>query len=115
MATKASQHDIPEILPGVDFVKGGTVVTEVDCGPTGGRNGSKGLLSKAKKLAERFSINRTGSGLMRNQHADESGEQIEMSGPGESGGVIVSYDVWRTVEESDDKKKGGEDDSLGTR
>ena len=114
--TKASQHDAHEVLPGVDFVKGGTVITQVDCGPAGLRNDGKGLLSKAREFAGRFSRishHHMGSGHMRSQHANGSGEQIEMHGPGETAGVIVSYDVWRTVEVKDDTK-GGEDDSLRT-
>ena len=117
--TKASQHDPHEILPGVDFANGGTVITEVDCGPSLDHIGGKGLLSKAKKLAGRFnrvSQQSIRSGHMRSQHANGSGEEIEMHGPGESAGVIVSYDVWRTVEVKEDAKgKGEEGDLLGTK
>src|SRR5277367_1281945 len=83
MGTKASQHEPLEILPGVDFVKGGTVITEVDCGPSGGRNDGKGLLSKAKELAGKFgriSHHGTASGHMRSQHPNGSGEHIETPG-----------------------------------
>lgn len=107
--SKMSHHDPHEILPGVDFVKGGTVVTEVDCGPAEDRKNGKGLLSKAKKLAWRLSRGshqHSGSRHMKSQHPNESGEEIEMHEPGESAGVVVSYDVWRTIEETDDANKG---------
>ena len=86
-------------VPGVN--SSNMVVTEVKCGPAD-RNGSgKGILSKAKVFASRFSRSghaRTGS----NDHASRtSAEEIEMANVGESNEIVVSYDVWRTVEDKD--------------
>jgi hypothetical protein len=79
-------------MPGVDFPN--TVVTEIDCGPP---TDSKGILSKAFDLAGRMSKAsfHTASGHMRSH---SSGDEIELHHRSD-GGITVSYDVWRTVEE----------------
>ena len=48
---------------------------------------------------------------MRSQHGNPSGEEIELHAQGESGRVVVSYDVWRTVED----KKGEDGDSFAVK
>ena len=76
-----------------------------------------GILSKAKELARRFSrvTHRRRSGSTHlSQHHGGNGEEIEMQGPGESVGVVVSYDIWRTVEERGGIKVG-ESDSPAKR
>jgi hypothetical protein len=99
--TKASQHDMP--VPGVNFAN--TVVTEVKCGPADRRGEGKGILSKAKEFAARFSRGghtRTGS----NDHVSRaSAEEIEMANVGEGNEIVVTYDVWRTVEDKDPEQQ----------
>ena len=108
--TKASRHD-PGEIPGVDF--GSRVITEVHCSPPPNRtsNGGLGFLSKLTGRFRRHSHHHTGSGHMRSQHGNPSGEEIELHAQGESGRVVVSYDVWRTVED----KKGEDGDSFAVK
>ena len=103
LGTKASQHDASD-LSGAQFVN--TVITEVDCGPWN-PTVETGILPQAKELARRFSRvghrPQSGSTQMSKHHVG-NGEEIEMHAPCESAGVVVSYDVWRTVEEMGNAK-----------
>jgi hypothetical protein len=93
-------------LPGVDFKN--TVVTEIDCGP--GATKEKGILSKAKGWASRItSIRHSNLGIREEEFGKE--EDIEMHAAGDSHEIIVSYDVWRTVEEKNSSEhKDGDSD-----
>ena len=108
MGTKASQHDPQELLPGVDFA--GSVTTKVGCGP---RPQEKGILSKTKEVVGRLSRvgshQYTSSGHMASQHGG-IGEEIELNQVGAGNEIVVSYDVWRTVEEKSDAN-----DSIETK
>jgi hypothetical protein len=109
IGTKASQHDMP--VPGVNFEN--KVVTEVNCGPSDRRADGKGIISKAKKFAGRFSRGgghtRTGS---NDQASRSSAEEIEMQGVAESNDIVVTYDVWRTVEDKDPEQSNGSASSV---
>jgi hypothetical protein len=95
VGTKSSKHDPQDLLPGVDFSS--SVITEVDCGPL--RLPEKGIISKTKEVVGRLSRiasnPNTGSGQMMSQHGDD----IEMYHVGTGNEIVVSYDVWRTIEE----------------
>lgn len=116
MSTKASQHDPQDRLPGIDFAN--TVITEIDCGPRHIPE-EKGMISKARELAGRLSRvssyhhHHTGSAHFRSQHS-RSGEEIEMHCAGDGNEIVVSYDVWRTVEEKSDANAVNID-SLATK
>ena len=96
--TKSSQHDPQDLLPGVDF--GGSVITAVDCGSL--RPPEKGIISKTKEVVGRLSRvatnQNTGNGHTMSQHREE----IEMVHVGAGNEIVVSYDVWRTIEEKSD-------------
>jgi hypothetical protein len=93
--SKCSHHD-PRNLPGVDFSN--TVVTEVGCGPVDRQSDGKGLISKVREFAGRLSrVDHPNTTEPVKGHA--APEEIEMHAPGEGKEIVVSYDVWRTVEE----------------
>ena len=90
MQSKISQHDLAEYLETMEGSN--TVVTHVGCGqPVDTRKMEKGIVARAKGLASRLS--RTNHGHSGATVGGGNGEEFEMQG------VIVSYDVSRTVEE----------------
>lgn len=105
-----TMHSIHEMnIPGVTDTAN-SVVTEIQAGNGDGTRHSNGVFSKAKEYAGRLSRtgHREGTGNSRN-YASSHSRDIELGDrnmqPGDKDGIIVSYEVSRTVE---DVSKTGE-------